>query len=307
MDAVSSLENISREFERGMDLEYSKKKSMAKSLLNSAGIFVGVFLMFAVIVIVTTDVRIVSLEKLAGLGLEFILLLFCSYSMYVTCSDSGMRHGLNTDAYKNACKKFDEKKNDILSKENQTRMYAFCRYFVANELKNTKMNILAVVGYEYNEYVQRFLGLDKKEINDRKDLSKAQKKSINKANGIAPIRLTPEMILKRGRHAGRRSPLGMAPETKKSIHLGTKFVTSVILTLFMTVIVLDLVVEPTWLMVAGCMLKMLLVVMNGFTGYKMGYENIVFDTTNYMSDQTDLMEQAIRYFEDKEKEEDYGD
>jgi hypothetical protein len=49
------------------------------------------------------------------------------------------------------------------------------------------------------------------------------------------------------------------------------------------------------------MLKMIVVITNGFSGYKLGYENIVFDTTNYMSDQTDLMEQAIHYFEKVEE------
>ena len=44
-------------------------------------------------------------------------------------------------------------------------------------------------------------------------------------------------------------------------------------------------------------LKLLAVVMNGFTGYKFGYENIVFDTVNYMDDQTDLMNQAMQYFD----------
>jgi hypothetical protein len=43
--------------------------------------------------------------------------------------------------------------------------------------------------------------------------------------------------------------------------------------------------------------------LNGFSGYKFGYENIVFDTTNYMNDQTDLMEQALQYFEENNKDE----
>ena len=86
-------------FEQAVVSEHNQKKKVAKSLLNNAGIFVGVFLIFAVIVIVTTDIRLTSFEQIAALGLDFFLLLFCSYSMYVNASDSGMRHGLQSELY----------------------------------------------------------------------------------------------------------------------------------------------------------------------------------------------------------------
>ena len=44
-------------------------------------------------------------------------------------------------------------------------------------------------------------------------------------------------------------------------------------------------------------------VMNAFTGYKFGFENIVFDTANYINDQTDLMEQALQFFGSHPEEE----
>ena len=55
-------------------------------------------------------------------------------------------------------------------------------------------------------------------------------------------------------------------------------------------------VSTVWAWVRAGKLKAVCV-MNGFTGYKFGYENIVFDTVNYMDDQTDLMEQAMQYFD----------
>ena len=50
-------------------------------------------------------------------------------------------------------------------------------------------------------------------------------------------------------------------------------------------------------MFAAIVLKLLSVILNGFLGYKFGYENIVFDTVNYMNDQKDLMQQVIQYVE----------
>jgi hypothetical protein len=37
--------------------------------------------------------------------------------------------------------------------------------------------------------------------------------------------------------------------------------------------------------------------MSGFTGYKFGFENIVFDTVDYINDQTDLMRQFLNFSE----------
>ncbi len=294
-------------FEQSIVAEHNTKKKVTKSLLNNAGIFVGVFLIFAVVVIVTTDIRITSFEEIAALGLDFFLLLFCSYSMYVNASDSGMRHGLQSDLYLDSLDRFSDKKKTIIDAQRQTRLHEFCRYYIDDELKNARMSVLAVVGFSYKEYRRKWLGLDDETIESDPKLSKTQKAAIIKANSIKPVRLTPEMIMKRGRGSSRRAPLGTKPETKKSIRFGTKFVTTFLISLILSIIVLDLAVEPTWVIFASCMLKLLAVVINGFTGYKFGYENIVFDTVNYMDDQTDLMNQAMQYFDTHPEPEDEDD
>lgn len=298
MEKIETQRNSRAEsFEHTMVSTKEAKQKVQKSLLNNAGIFAGVFLIFAVIVIVTTDIRITSFEEIAALGLDFFLLLFCSYSMYVSASDSGMRHGLQSKLYLESLDKFDLKKQDIIQKKRQPRLHEFCRDYIENELKNARMSVLSVVGFSYKEYSKKWLGVDKKTIKNADNLSKIQKAAIIEANSINPIILTPEMIMKRGRGNSRRAPLGMKPENKKVIHFSVKLVSTFCVSLVMSIIVLDVVAEPTWVIFASCMLKLLAVVMNGFTGYKFGYENIVFDTVHYMDDQTDLMNQAMQYFD----------
>ncbi len=278
-------------------LERGTKKKFAKGLINGAGILIGVFLMFAVIVITTTDIRIISFEQILALGLDFFLLLFVSYSMFVTSTDSGMRSGLEHELYKNSVNKFETKKKGIVDAKQQVRLHEFCRYYIDEELKNSRMNILAVVGFSYEKYLKKWVMLDKKAIESDTSLTKMQKQAIIKANAIQPIKLTPEMIMKRGRGSSRRAPLGTKPETKKKIRFGTKFVSSFLVAGIMSIIVLDMVDEPSWVIFASCLLKLLSVVMNGVQGYKFGFENIAFDTADYITDQTDLMEQATQYFE----------
>ena len=77
--AINQLENISKEFEESVDLAHSQRRKTTKSLLNNAGIIVGVFILFAVVVIVTTDIRLATWADVAGLGIDFFLLfiIFC--------------------------------------------------------------------------------------------------------------------------------------------------------------------------------------------------------------------------------------
>lgn len=285
------------EFEKSTLSEHAKKKKLAKGFLNNAGIFVGVLLTFVVIVVVTTDIHLVSFEEIAALGLDFFLLLFVSYSMYVNCSDSGMRAGLQSESYTGGFSAFETMKRHIIDTKIQARLGEFCCHYITEELRNSRTTVLAIVGFSYEEYMEKYVGKDKDTIRGDKALSKAQKKAIIKANGIEPVKLTPEMIMKRGRGSSRRAPLGMTPETKKGINFGTKFVFTFFISLAMSIIVLEAVIEPTWVLIATCCLKLMAVVLNGFNGYKFGYENIVFDAVNYMNDQTDLMQQAVQYIE----------
>ena len=300
---MGQIEEIKQGFTEGVNIAHGHKKAATKTLLNNAGILVGVFIVFAVITIVTTDIKLADPEKFGQLGIDFFLLLFCTYSMYINCSDSGMRLGLRNEDYLAAVELFEDRKNVIKENKFQKKMYEFCRYYINKELENTKMNILMVVGFDYETYIDNFVGKSDEFIQSIDNLTKPQKDAIIKANAIKPIKLTPEMILMRGRKTEQRSPLGITPQQKKAFNFGFKFISNLVIALFWTAIVIEFAIEPTWQLFVAIILRSLLIILNGFSGYKFGYENIVFDTTNYMNDQTDLMEQALQYFEENNKDE----
>jgi len=293
----------------GQTIERMSKtqKKVARTILNNTGMIVGFFIIFVVIVVFTTDVKLTGAMQWAELGLVFFILLFCSYSMYVNYANSGTRAGRKSDLYIDSYEKYNDKKKYIIDKKYQARSSEFCRYYISEELKNSRTSVLSEVGIDYDVYTEKYLGKDKKHLETIKDLSKTQVLAIIKANSITPIKLTPEMIMKRGRGNNSREPLGTKPETKKRIHLGTKFVSTCITSFVTGVIVLDVIINPTWATFVACCLKVLLVVLNGFMGYKMGYENIVVDTVEYMNDQVDLMNQLIQYVEDNPQPKDIED
>ena len=271
------------------------KKKVGKTFMNNIGLFMSVVLIFAVIVIMTTDIHLVSLAEITSLGLDFFLLLFCSYSMYICLADTGSKTGLSTLKYIESVDKFGEMKNRIFEGNMQNRLLDFCNYYTSNELQNVKTSIIAMVGLSYNDYRDKYMHLDDKGIDAIKELTSAQKKAVKKANKVKPVKLTPEMILRQGRSARRRSPLEINPVTKKNVHFGFKFVQITALSLGMSLIAFDIITEPSWVIFASVCLKLLSIVLNGFGGYKAGYDNIVIDTVNYTDAQTDLMQQAIQY------------
>lgn len=290
---MNELEKINIGIEDG-------KKRIAKTFVNNVGLFIGILIVFAVIVIMTTDIHIVSLETIANLGLDFFLLLFCSYSMYVCCSDSGSKASLGTQTYSDSLQRFTAMKARIIDGGLQTKLLDFCQHYTEEELRSARMALLAVVGLSYEEYTDKYMRLDSAGINALEEharLTPAQKKAVIKANKIKPVKLTPEMMLRHGRNAHRRSPLEVNPATKKSMQFGFKFVQICGLSFGMSLIALDVIVEPSWIVFASVCLKLFTVVVNGFEGFKIGYDNIIVDTVNYMDGQTDLMQQAITYIE----------
>lgn len=276
----------------------SAKKTVFQKLLRSTGIFISVFIMFVVIVAFTTDLKFSSLADWTALGLTFFVLLFCSYSMYLNCSDSGTKAGKDTETFFNAQDDYDSVKNKIAVNKMQGRLPEFCQHYVEEELELTRATILADVGIDYVEYKEKYLGKDK-DILDKlvaeNKLSKMQADTIINANKVKPITLTPDMIFKRGRGNNKRSPLGMNPQTKKKWNFGIKFVTTLITSVLMSVIACEVIITPNWATFAACLLKLFAVSMQGVFGYKMGFENIVVDTVEYMRDQIDLMQHFLEY------------
>ena len=277
--------------------ENAQKKKIAKSVMNNAGIFIGAFIVFAVIIFMTTDVKVASIADITSLGLEFFLILFCTYYMYISCANVGAKAGLKSQAYSAAMERYDTLKRKLVETGYQSYLYTFCQSYIDKELRNTKTAVLITSGYTYEQYVEQWSHKDKATVEGDKTITEAQKKAIIKANAIRPIKLTPDMIMRRGRGQHDRNPLSFPPELKKYINFGSKLLSGSLITMIVALIVLDMKMDTTWVVFATIMLKLLNVVINGFSGYRYGYENIVVDTVNYIEDQADLLEQAITFAE----------
>jgi hypothetical protein len=275
-----------------------ERKKVSQYILGNARTLMIAFILFVVIVVMTTDIRLVTVSSITDLGLEFFLLLFASYAMYVCCVDSGTSAGIATEAYKASETRFAELKKSVLENSRYSHLNDFCAYYIAEELKKTRMQHLIVASIDYDEYIEKYAKLCRSEIKTRTELTKLQQKAIIRANRVRQIRFTPDMMTTaHGKSAFARFALYMTPKTHKSLAFGTKFVKMSVVAGGMSLIALQVILEPSWTVFAEVCLKLATVVVNGFDGRTMGYNNIVVDTINYTNTQSDLMQQAIQYID----------
>lgn len=276
----------------------AKKKRIVRGVMNYLGTAIGTFIIFVAIVVSTTDITIMTVFDWASLGLSFFVFMFCAYAMYINGSGNGIRAGRQSEIYLSAKKQYDDLKNEIIAKKMPCRLPEFCRYYVEDELRNTRNSILMEVGIDFAVYQERYVGMDKEDLKKVAGLSKSQIEAIVAANNIKPIRLTPEMILKRGRGGMQRNPLGMEPAKKRRLGYAVKFSSTFLVSVIVVTITLNPKSNLTWVTFVECILKLFPIILNGFMGYQSGYESIIVDTVNYMNDQADLMRQLIHYVEE---------
>jgi hypothetical protein len=59
--------------------------------------------------------------------------------------------------------------------------------------------------------------------------------------------------------------------------------------------IVEVILNPSWGMFVAVVVKVSMIILNGYLGYKFGFENVVLDTVHYMEGQQDLIRQAIEY------------
>lgn len=271
-------------------------KKISQYILGNARTLMIVFILFMVVVVMTTDIRLVTISSITDLSLEFFILLFSSYGMFICCADGGIKKGYSTDIYKASVNRFEENKKRI-EDTMLSRMNDFCNHYVDEELRISRMQYLSVACIPYDVYMDKYVKLDKKDVKALTELTETQKKAVNKANRVHRIKLTPEMILTQGKTVHTRSGLPTNPDTMKNIAFGIKMFKMGFISICMSLIALDIILEPSWTVFAEVCLKLATVVINGFDGDKEGFNNITVHTVNYVNNQTSLMQQALQYAE----------
>lgn len=288
MDPIKTSKSKS---ENAVLLMDDTRKKIAKTVTEHAGVFCSTLILLVAAVVLTTNVSLSSFAELRELTKTFIILMFLNYMMFFSCADNGTTTGLKSDTYKTACIDYDELKKQLMAFP-RNMLTQFCRHYVEEEQKAVRASILIEAGLTLED-MEKCKGKSSKAI--KEEFSSIQRKAIKRALKIKALKLNPDMICKRGRAETRRHPFGTNPRHSKLIKYSINIVRITITSILTCAIVLETLVDFTWAAVAEVLIKLLPVVLNGFNGYKLGLENIIIDSVNYMGDQMDLMRSALEF------------
>lgn len=278
-----------------------ERRKVSQYILGNARTLMIAFILFTIVVVMTTDIKVANISSIKDLGLDFFLLLFGSYGMYIVCADGGISKGYATEVYKTSVARFDGLKARI-EESMLFQMNDFCYHYTDEELKKTRMQYLSLVCIPYEVYIEKYVNLGKREVKALPDLTSAQKKAIKKANKVKRIKLTPERVMTLGKTVHTRSVLAVTPDTMRNIAFGRKIVKMSLISFCMSMIAFEIIAKPSWTVFAEVCIKLATVIINGFDGHREGYDNITVHTVNYVNHQSSLMQQAIQYIETTTKE-----
>lgn len=259
---------------------------------TSSGLIIGAFIVLAVIVVMLAEIDITDFSTLPKLGANFFVLLFCNYGMYLNQRDNGIGAGKQSSIYLDIMSKYDELKCKIVESEIDYRMNEFCAWYIANELKHARQSLLAVSGISYATY-EAYIGVDDDMVEADEKLTKRQKSAIIEANSLKPIYLDADMIMRRASAAKRKASRKLTPESKLYIKSGTRLVRMFISSALIVAVSFEVIINPSLATLAATALKVLFVVLNGFTGYKEGFANITVDSVDYVGEQITYLERFI--------------
>ena len=282
-----------------------KTKKAMRSLISYGGLALSVVIVLVFIVAMTTKMHSVPPEDFGAYASDIIMTwliyVICATMTYVASSDSGLRAGRIVPEYKATIERYTELRKIVVDRKYQGYAAEFCQKICTEEQIATRTAILSNFGITYEQYVALYEAKDKEQLKaEFPKLTKLQIRSIEKANAIEQIRLTPEMILRGGEgRGGKRGFLGMDPNKKRNISYAARIIRIVLVSFVMAFLMVDMIIEPTWATFAESIIKALMITVQGFMGYKFGYDHITITCAGYAEDQADLIQNLIDFCEAK--------
>ena len=272
------------------------KRKLARGVMSNASLILGICIIIVAVAVLVADIKLTSFIDSAALGLTFAVIFLASYVMYINTSGAGSRAGLETDVYAKSKQRHEDLRQEIISRKAIGKLPEFCRAYVDNELKNTRMDILARVGMEYDLFAENYLGLTKDDVL-KTDLTEYERNAVVAANAVKPITLNSDMIFQSNNGRKNRSPLGARPILVKVFNYAVRFVQSLAFAAIPTIVVLEMMGGFSWEAVATAMFKIFPIIAHAFYGYEFGYKYITVHVVDFMNAQSDIMQEFLHSIE----------
>ena len=151
-ESVRDREERSRSLGEFIEQTTAKKKRIVRGRYELLGTAVGTFIIFVAIVRLHDRYYGHDRARLDGARLGFLRVHVLRVCDVHHGSGNGIRRGTEKRTYLSAKKLYDDLKDEIIEKKMQGRLPEFCRYYVEEELRNTRNSILTEVGIDFSVY-----------------------------------------------------------------------------------------------------------------------------------------------------------
>ncbi len=264
----------------------SEGRGALRGVLSHLGIVCAVFTFLSVSALFFTDISI-SLQTSLSFSLQFLVLLFASYVMYFSLSETGADRAKQEKEYGEARDRASILRLSFREKGDMRSLLLFCERVSRRETESKRSALLS------------FYGLSEKDLTDKGNeahLSPAQKRGLVRVRRMRQVRISPSMLLFSREEGGYRPPLSKTPAAAKRRRFLPYLFASLFTAFFSVSVLCQIIVAPNPALLVGYLSKVFTLVFNGIKGYRAGYCNIAKDTVLYLEEQSDLLEEYFKDF-----------
>lgn len=275
------------------------KHNLVKGIRSNTAYIIGFTILIVATLAFFNDFNVQTAAGFQKLSVTVFFIAFCSYSMYINFSQKGVKDGKLDELYVKVSNENAELSQRFIEKGYMLDLPEFCDYWVTEELKNARLNILKSISIDYNTYLTEYIDLDESRIKELK-LSDKCKNALIQANSTKPLQLSSDDIV-RNDYAlkNRKNPIGRNPQAVKKIDNITRLARTLFTSIGSSLIVLDALAEASFNSVAEALVKLLTIALNGYTGYRRGYDNIAVYSSSWLQDKNQKINEASKWIEAK--------
>lgn len=229
-----------------------------------------------------------SLGDIRNLTALTLFLYIVTMLVYRNRYARGKRRGMSDEEYKTALADYRAKRNEIYGRSLAGRVPEFCTAYKKRELREYRESLLCDIDLNYEEYKEKYLNMPYKLVM-KQPLSYEAKKTIVKCNAAHSVRLYPGMLLNENGEYDREKLVGKSGREREREDRKKQAVTRAVYVIFGATVVIDVILNFSFITVAQWVIRMLPVVTAIINGDDGGYCNITVTETNFKKGQVKVI------------------
>lgn len=230
-------------------------------------------------------------------GINTVLVSACTIAIYLLMRLYSMRKGRYTDSWLKARGELTALGREMLN-GNYTRLVtAYCREWEEKRLNNDIETVIAPVGITLEEYKEKYVKYDKKELADKfPNLTRYQLKTVLRAKRIRRLKFD-ERYLYVSASVGRgRSPSGgIKSKRLNQIIVARIVLTTLAFSLISASLLREMIFDFSWSSVVKCLIKVAITLFFGAMGMIGGYNFTTVKEVDEMNAKADDIREFLNW------------